>query len=109
MVQKTDIRLVKNKIKDYADLLKKKGIKVEKMILFGSYSKGKATSWSDIDLCVVSSEFGRKPWLEAKKLNRLALEVDENLQPFPFNPSDLNDKYSTLIAEIKKGQVLKFV
>ena len=109
MAQKTDIRLVKRKIKSYADLLKKRGIRVEKMILFGSYSKGKATSWSDIDLCVISPEFGRKPWLEVKKLNRLALEIDESLQPFPFNPSDLNDKYSTLIAEIKKGQVLEFV
>lgn len=113
MVQKTNLDLTRNKtnkfptevIEKYASLLQKEGVSVDKIILFGSYAKGKAKKWSDIDLCVVSPVFGKKPWLEAKKLNNLAMQIDDRLQPLPFKPTDLNEKYSTLAHEIKKNGI----
>jgi len=42
---------------------------INKMLLFGSYSKGKQRKWSDIDLIIVSSKFkGKKSYKRARKL-----------------------------------------
>lgn len=35
-------------------------IPIAKMLLFGSYAKGKSRKWSDVDLIVVSSKFRKK-------------------------------------------------
>lgn len=48
-----------NLINKYVDLLKKKGIKVSQVILFGSHAKGNAKPDSDIDIAVISPEFGQ--------------------------------------------------
>ena len=48
-----------NLIKRYARLLEQRGIKVSKIILFGSHAKGMAKPDSDIDIAVISSHFGR--------------------------------------------------
>jgi predicted nucleotidyltransferase len=40
--------------------LKEKGIKVSKIVVFGSQARGTATEESDIDIVVISEEFKRK-------------------------------------------------
>ena len=30
---------------------------IEKVIIYGSYAKGKAHKWSDVDVCIISSKF----------------------------------------------------
>jgi len=39
-------------------------------------------------------------------LRKLALEIDSHIEPLPFPPQDLEDRYSTLSQEIKKYGVL---
>ena len=108
MAQEKDLIPVKNKVKDFCLLLKRKGIPVEKVLLFGSHAKGTQQPWSDIDFCVISPQFGKNPSGEFRKLMRWAASVDSDLSPIPFHPSDLEDKYSTLVWEIKKtGQEIK--
>jgi len=43
-----------------SDCLKEKGLKVSKIIVFGSQAKGTATEESDIDIVIVSEDFKRK-------------------------------------------------
>ena len=95
-----------NLINRYARLLKQKGIKVSKIILFGSHAKGMAKPDSDIDIAVISSQFGRDNLKEMMLLRKLALEIDSHIEPLPFTPQDLDDRYSTLTQEIKKYGVL---
>lgn len=95
-----------NLINKYIRLLKQKGIKVSKVILFGSYAKGIAEQDSDIDLAIISSQFGQNNLEEIIFLRKLALEIDSHIEPLPFSPQDIKDRYSTLAQEIKKYGVL---
>ena len=89
-------------------LLKKKGVKVSQAILFGSYAKGRTNGDSDIDIAIVSRQFGVNNFKEMIFLRRLALKVDSRLEPVPLTPDDLEDHYSTLVQEIKRyGRILK--
>lgn len=93
-------------IKKYILLLKQKGIEVSKVILFGSYAKGMARPDSDIDLAIVSSQFGKDNWKEMVLLRKLAMKIDSHIEPLPFAPQDMEDRYSTLSQEIKKTGIL---
>lgn len=95
-------RKEKDIIKEYILLLKKKGVDVSEVILFGSYAKGIAKQDSDIDLAIVSSQFGKDNWKEMIFLRKLALEIDSHIEPIPFSPKDIEDRYSTLSEEIRK-------
>jgi predicted nucleotidyltransferase len=96
-------------IKKYYQLLVQKGIKVEKIVLFGSYAKGSAKAWSDLDLCVVSKNFGKDPHDELVMLMKLTSDIDDMIEPHPYHPNDLKDKWDPLAAEIRKhGKTYKF-
>jgi len=89
-------------INQYIELLKQEGIDVSKVILFGSYAKGTAKPESDIDIAVVSSQFGKNNLKEMMLLRRIALKIDSHIEPLPFSPREINDRYSTLAQEILK-------
>lgn len=109
MVQKTLLRdTPENLIAAYKNILEKNGIAVEKIILFGSYAKGTAKPWSDLDLCVVSKNFGKDYEDELSFLNRLTIRVDPMIEPHPYHPKDLADFYDPLAHEINKtGKVIQ--
>ena len=62
---------------------------------------GKQNKYSDIDICVVSPDFGKDYIEESLKLKKITSEVDFRISPVPMTPDDMNDKYSTLATEIK--------
>lgn len=92
----------KEKAKQFVKSLSKTDIKVSKAYLFGSYAIGKAKKDSDIDVCVVSPSFSKDYFSEMVRLRKYSLKIDPRIEPVPFLPSDLNDKYSTLASEIRK-------
>ncbi|MCK9280231.1 MAG: nucleotidyltransferase domain-containing protein [Melioribacteraceae bacterium] len=47
---------IKSIIEKYLQLLQKNNIKLKSDYLFGSYSRGIYTEWSDIDIALASSE-----------------------------------------------------
>jgi predicted nucleotidyltransferase len=47
--------------------LEKNQIHIQQAILFGSYAKGTAKEWSDIDLALVSEDFSGIRFLDWKK------------------------------------------
>lgn len=93
---------IKKIISNYKELLKDEGIKFENLYLFGSYAKAKPHDWSDIDIAVVSKKFGKDFFVEQMLLDKIADKVNYSIEPHPFSPSDLKDKWSTLALEIKK-------
>lgn len=82
--------------------IKQSGIIVEQAYLFGSHARGKANAYSDIDICVVSPMFGKDPIAEMVSLRHLAYPLDPRIEPITLHPHDMNDRYSTIVSEIKK-------
>ena len=85
--------------KRYADQVRL-AYPVDKAYLFGSYAKNKADESSDIDVCIVSTSFGKNYSDEEMNLIRLAVRIDPRISPVPYNPADLEDRWSQLAFEI---------
>jgi predicted nucleotidyltransferase len=52
--------------------LNRKGIRVERALLFGSYASGKDCANSDLDVAIVSPDFGKDRFEEGKMLFQIA-------------------------------------
>ena len=45
------------------------GLHIERVLLFGSYTKGTANTWSDIDVAIVSKDFTGVEFYDRKLVN----------------------------------------
>lgn len=90
------------KIWRYRQILENAGLPVESLIIFGSQAKGIAKEWSDIDLCVVSKRFGKDRHDERIFLMRYIDNQSLDIEPHPYHPNDLKDRWDPLAAEIRK-------
>jgi predicted nucleotidyltransferase len=109
MTKKTILRKmgVLKEVKDYIRVLKNHNIKIEKVILFGSFVKNKNHKYSDIDLAIVSSQFKKDTIDSMMLLSRLTSGVSDRIEPIALTPEDMKSKYHPLIGEIKKyGQIV---
>jgi len=88
-------------IRKYKRLLEQK-MPIEQVIVFGSQVKGTAHKWSDIDVAVVSPKLGQDRHDEGVMLSRFVDDVDLRIEPHPYHPRDLKDKWDPLAAEIRK-------
>ncbi len=88
-------------LRRYRNLLVAHGIPVERVILFGSYSTGRAKPWSDVDVCIVSPAFGKNNYDEMVTLKKLTVTIEPMIEPHPYHPRDLDDPYDPLAAEIR--------
>jgi len=103
MANKTRLnRSEMDKILKFVQSIEQQGISVSKVILFGSYAKGKANPDSDIDIAVVSTQFGQDVVEEMMTLRKIAIKVDSHIEPVPLCSEDLDDNFSTLAQEIKR-------
>ncbi len=104
MAKKTIPKKIENKIKEYINVLKKDKLPIKEVILFGSYAKGKANKWSDIDLCVVSPRF-KNSFLATQYLwIKRTSDHGVTIEPIGFSPTDFKEE-SSFIREIKKTGV----
>ena len=100
--------------KDVLDILRRfraalesKKVRVEKVVLFGSWAKGTAREDSDIDVVVVSPDFGGKDlWSRAKMLGPAAYQVFAPSQASALTPQEWDGKTSTVCELAKDGEVL---
>jgi len=101
-----DRREVEGIIKKFAKKLKINGVSIYKLILFGSYARGDYKEWSDIDVAVVSENFGNNRFEERLLLSRIAVDIDSRLEPYPVGKSEYeNDDWKLIIHEIKKNGI----
>ena len=93
------------KAQQFVTLARNAGVLVVNASVFGSWAKGRGTADSDIDVCVVSPNFGKDYIEEMVELRKIALKVDSRIEPIPFTPQDLSDSYGTLATEIRKHSI----
>jgi len=93
---------IKNEITKLVEALKK-NIKVDSVILFGSFAKGNASKDSDVDIAVISTEFGQNPLKEKQLIYRTIIK--ESIEPYfeihTFTPSELKSSNNYFISEIR--------
>jgi predicted nucleotidyltransferase len=65
--------------------LTKNGIRVEKAVFYGSQASGKIRPRSDLDLAIISPDFGKDRFEEGKKLLQIAWRVDPRIEPVPIS------------------------
>ena len=106
MVRKTISKSIKNSITSYKKRLIKEGLIFDKVILFGSYARGNAHPYSDIDIAVVSKFFGKNDFKEMSKLNALTYGVDTRIEAHPISFANFLNPVSPFIIEVKKYGIL---
>lgn len=65
-------------------------VPVSEVYLFGSYARGNADDYSDIDLAVISEEFGRNRHRELTLLSRCRLPDAIEIEAIPFSAEELH-------------------
>lgn len=87
----------------FIEALNKKGIHVERALLFGSYASGNARAGSDLDVAIVSPDFGKDRFEEGKMLFQIAWRIDPRIEPVPISSKSFeNDTWVPLIYEIRQ-------
>jgi predicted nucleotidyltransferase len=94
---------IEDNIQRFIALIQKE-ICVLKVFLYGSYAKGVAGKWSDIDLAVISPDFSEGLFEERIRLMKLALRVDDRIEPSPFRPEDF-DETNPLVNQINESGI----
>ncbi len=99
--------MVDPKVRDiilrFIEALNKKGIHVERALLFGSYASGNARAGSDLDVAIVSPDFGKDRFEEGKMLFQVAWRIDPRIEPIPISSKSFeNDTWVPLIYEIRQ-------
>lgn len=105
MANKAIIRTVQK----YLRYVKEQGIPVSYGVLFGSYAKGNAHEWSDVDLLVVSPKYDRKRTTEDHEdLWMYAARTDSRIEPIPVGEKQYKKDDSSVIIEIarREGQII---
>jgi len=90
-------------LRKFQKVLEEKGIHVEKIILYGSRVTGKFHKDSDIDIAVVSPDFGKDRFEEGVRLFEIACKIDPRIEPVPISiKSYEKDTWIPLIYEIRE-------
>jgi predicted nucleotidyltransferase len=90
---------IKSLLLKYITLLNKNNIPIEKAYLFGSFSKGRGSDLSDIDIAFVSNVFEGSRIKDRSKIRKITLSVRSLLEVLPFNPQDFTED-NPLVKEI---------
>ena len=75
-------------------------------MIYGSYASGNVHTGSDLDLAIISPDFGKNRFEEGKMLLQIAWRIDPRLEPVPISSESYeNDTWVPLIYEIKEKGV----
>lgn len=106
MAKKQITRIVKSFIK----AIKETDIKVEATIVFGSYAQNRADENSDIDIAVISPDFGKDFVKESIMLKKISMKIDYDISPRPYSIEEYkNAKEGDFLFQeiIQKGKLVK--
>ncbi len=95
-------KAVKEKVLRFGKILEEQGIPVAKLVIFGSYAKKQFDKHSDIDVCIVSSAFGKDIIGDLKFLLAERRKIDNRIEPHPFSQKGYNELENPLVWEIRK-------
>jgi len=89
--------------------LKRKGIRVNRIILYGSYAKGNPRTDSDIDVAIISSSFNNKNLLKRQELLGEAIfGLDEPIEAIGYSCKDFanRSRLSFLFDIVSNGKTV---
>ena len=96
-------------IRKFIAVLKSRGIRVTRLILYGSYARGTAKSYSDIDLAVISPDFKGKGILKRQELlGETVFEADAPIEALGYTPEEYRNHspFSFLAEILSTGKVV---
>lgn len=92
---------------DFRRVLESKGIKINKLVLFGSYAKNSYREGSDIDVVVISHGFvGKKYWERIEILSDAIYEVFEPIEAIAMTPQEWKNKDSLIVDYARRGEAV---
>lgn len=98
---------IENIIARYIDELKKLGVEVSQVILYGSYAKGRTKEYSDIDLAVISPNFQKLDIFERQLiLSKAHHNFGEPIEPIGLTPKQVKDKKGFVSEIVKTGIIV---
>jgi len=112
---KGNIKMAKSKIKKIIEYLKNlledRGVKIDKIILFGSYARRDYKEDSDVDIVIISKDFSNKGIFErAKMLGDIEWKLmDKFLIPLDIitmSPEDFKKGISPISQYAKGGEII---
>ena len=94
---------IRRLIVSFVGALRAKRIRVEKVVLYGSHALGNPRTDSDIDLAIISPDFGQNRLKERTMLLQLAWRIDPRLEPVAISSESYErDTWIPLIYEIRE-------
>jgi predicted nucleotidyltransferase len=92
-----------NRVKQFADVVRQ-NFQVKKIILYGSYAKGLAGKYSDIDVAVVLDSNEEDLLTSEAKLFKLRRDIDVRIEPVLLD--EKNDRSGFLEEITKTGEII---
>ena len=104
-----DIQTVYGLILKYIDVLKKNKINPAEVYIYGSYAKGTANKWSDIDIAVVMKKFtaGLDNYDFDILLTRLRRNISLDIEPHSLLQKDFDETYPPALEILKTGKKIE--
>ena len=92
-------------VKKYLRALEGVGIHSHRGILYGSFARGEATQWSDIDLIVIAPEFdGPRKLPAVESLWRMTGAADNRIEPIPCGEREWETEEGRPILDIARRE-----
>lgn len=88
MVERTIPEVILRDIWKLIAELEKENIAIERAILFGSHARGTATTWSDIDVALVSPVFIGSRFDDNCRIRKIKVRVNTNIHTHPYTHED---------------------
>jgi predicted nucleotidyltransferase len=99
---------VEQALRDFVAALRRQ-VRIERVLLYGSYVNGKPHEWSDFDIAIVSPDFEGVPlWRRQEVIASLSVGTDPRITPIAFSSSEYhNPSAHSFLREIKRtGRVV---
>lgn len=98
---------IKKIVERYIAELKRYGLDISTVFLYGSYAKGKPKEYSDIDIAVVSPSFRNMDIFERQMiLSRAHHNFGEPIEPIGFTPEQILEKQGFAREVVENGVVV---
>lgn len=94
---------IMEKLKRFLSIISASGLHIERAILFGSYAKGTESTWSDIDIALVSKDFTGIGFYDRKRINPYLIKIDSRIELHPFKPEDFTEDNPFVKEILKQG------
>jgi len=91
----------------FREAIESKGIRITRLILFGSYANGTYREGSDIDIVVISKDFrGKDYWERIEILSDAIYEVFQPIEAVAMTPEEWAKGESLIVEYARDGEVV---